>query len=201
MVSLVNASFSFVAGYQCRQWESTDISFVLALGDNYESSVAFLMIASQYVFSAIALNFGFTYRKHWLKNYPAVLLVTGFMFIHYWITLVPGHLSCWLRINCLNEDNQSISIYNMGPVAIQNAFNSTLMPVEFRRFLAILMTVNLLAVVFWEYVIVGQKYGKRIWLGTVGSCCEEKELCNAEKLSLIGTAETTKSHELKCDAP
>ncbi|CAB9522845.1 Probable cation-transporting ATPase 13A4 [Seminavis robusta] len=153
--------------YQCRQWESTDISLILALGDNYESNVTFLMICSQYVWSAAAMNFGFTYRKHWIKNYFVVILVVFFSFVHYWITLVPGVMSCALRINCHNDDNITPSVYNQGPVAIQNPYNHTVMPVEFRRFLAVLMTINLLAVLGWEFFIVGHGHGKRAWF----FCC------------------------------
>lgn len=131
------------------------------------------MIASQYVFSAAAFNFGFSYRKHWLRNYPLVILVIGFMFFHYWVTLVPGPVSCWLRINCVNEDNISSSVYNNGPVALQNDYNSTLMPVEFRRFLAVLMTVNFLAVTGWEFFIVGHGWGKKLWLGALKMCAGE----------------------------
>ena len=150
-----------------------DISFVLALGDNFESSVTFLMIASQYVHSAAAYNFGFTYRKHWMRNYLLVFLVVCFTFIHFWVTLVPGALSCWLRINCVNEDNIFPSVYNMGPVAIQNPYNHTLMPAAFRRFLAVLMTCNGLAVLVWEFFIVGQGYGKRAWLWLTSFCCKD----------------------------
>lgn len=155
------------------------------------------MIASQYVFSAAAYNFGFSYRKHWVRNYPLVVLVAGFMFIHYWITLVPGPMSCWLRINCVNEDNHASSVYNMGPVAIQNDYNSTLMPVEFRIFLAVLMTINFLAVVGWEFFIVGHGYGKKLWLGAVALCFGEENKGTNE--SPVVFAGATKSQELKHD--
>ena len=187
------------AGYQCRQWESTDISFILALGDNYESSVTFLMIASQYVFSAAAFNFGFTYRKHWLRNYPLVILVVGFMFFHYWITLVPGVVSCWLRINCVNEDNIAVSLYNEGPVALQNDYNSTLMPEEFRIFLAVLMTVNFLAVTGWEFFVVGNGYGKKLWLGLIKMCFGEGTEENDESSPLVLEKNKTASEEFKIE--
>jgi hypothetical protein len=153
------------------------------------------MIASQYVFSAAAFNFGFTYRKHWLRNYPLVILVIGFLFIHYWVTLVPGRMSCWLRINCLNEDNKAASVYNMGPVAIQNDYNSTLMPKEFRVFLAVLMTVNFLAVVGWEFYIAGHGYGRKLWLGIVGLCCGKGRKIVKDETT-IGTPNKTKFQEV-----
>jgi hypothetical protein len=140
---------------------------VLALGDNFESNVTFLMVASQYVHSAAANNFGFAYRKHWMRNYLLVFLVVCFTFIHYWVLLVPGTLSCLLRINCVNEDNIIPSVYNLGPVALQNPYNNTLMPPEFRRFLAILITFNGLAVLGWEFFVVGHGYGKMAWLWLV----------------------------------
>lgn len=154
------------------------------------------MIASQYVFTAAAFNFGFTYRQHWIKNYLLVVLVVGFMFIHYWITLVPGPLSCWLRINCSNEYNLSKSVYVMGRVAIQNPYNTTLMPLNFRIFLAVLMTVNLLAVLGWEYFIVGQGYGKRLWLWLVGMCWQEPERDDEKPILRSGE---TRSQDSKYD--
>lgn len=158
------------------------------------------MISSQYVYSAAAYNFGFTYRKHWFRNYLLVTLVIGFMFIHYWITLVPGKMSCWLRINCVNEDNQASSVYAGDAVPIQNPFNMTLMPVEFRRFLAILMTGNLLAVLGWEYFIVGHGFGKKMWIGLVTMIFGKEDEPEKEPL-VVFTGDTAKSQDFKQDDP
>lgn len=193
--SCIFTLFSLI-GYQCRKWQSTDISFILALGDNYESNVTFLMIASQYVYSAAAYNFGFSYRKPWFRNYLLVVLVFGFMFIHYWVTLVPGRMSCWLRINCVNEDNKSASVYSGGTVPIQNPYNTTLLPREFRIFLALLMTANLLAVLGWEFFIVGHGYGKKIWFGLLGLFCKYDEVPTETPVLHNGDS---KSLGLKCD--
>lgn len=160
------------------------------MGDNYESSATFLMIASQYVYSAAAFNFGFSYRKPWYRNYLLVVLVLGFMFIHYWVTLVPGKLSCWLRINCVNEDNNSVSLYNGGPVPIQNPLNTTLMPKEFRIFLAVLMTANLLSVLGWEYFIVGHGYGKKMWRRFTGLFYKEDDAPVETPVLLNGESKT-----------
>lgn len=132
------------------------------------------MTSHQYVISAIAFNFGFTYRKHWCKNYLLVFLILIFTFIHYYITLVPGRLSCFFRMNCSNDDNKAHSVYAMGPVPIQNPYNSTLMPEDFRNFLALLITANLFAVLGWEYYVVGQGYGKKIWRAMFGGDFNEE---------------------------
>ena len=138
-----------------------------------------------------------------------VVLVLGFIFIHYWITLVPGEMSCWLRINCVNEDNKAASVYSGGPVPIQNPHNSTLMPKEFRIFLGVLMTANLLAVLGWEFFIVGHGYGKKIWLGLVRlffkgdeSPAETPVLQNGvSKLAALKYDEINKSQEMTFEDP
>lgn len=155
--------------------------------------MTFLMTSHQYVISAMAYSFGFTYRKHWAKNYLFVGLAIGFTIIHYYIVLVPSHLSCFFRINCDNEDNVAYSFYAEGSVPIQNPYNTTLMPEDFRRFLAILITVNLFAALGWEYYIVGKGYGKKLWNALFGGPVSGESSSSLEKQH--GTFDTKESHE------
>jgi predicted P-type ATPase len=89
--------------FQCRKWNSNDVSNVLAIGDNYESTVIFLIGGYQYIASAMVLNFGYTFRQSWWRNYVFVLLSltwTSFFFV---MTIYPSSFSCVWRVNCENE--------------------------------------------------------------------------------------------------
>jgi magnesium-transporting ATPase (P-type) len=89
--------------FSCRKWNSNDVSNVLTIGDNYEASVLFIIGGYQYIASAFALNFGYTYRQSWWKNYifvGFVLVWTLFVFI---MTIHPSRFSCIWRVNCSNE--------------------------------------------------------------------------------------------------
>ncbi|KAL7471342.1 hypothetical protein ACHAXS_011637 [Conticribra weissflogii] len=48
--------------FQCRKWDSEDVSDVTTIGDNYETSVIFIVTGYQYISSAAAYNFGYTFR-------------------------------------------------------------------------------------------------------------------------------------------
>ena len=110
-VLFLNLSFTVLAlsalfhqdWYQCRKWDSNDVSNVLVIGDNYESSVIFLVTGYQYISSAMTFNFGYNFRAGWFKNRLFVALVCVFTCIHFYITLVPSKLSCVFRVNCSNE--------------------------------------------------------------------------------------------------
>jgi cation-transporting ATPase 13A3/4/5 len=117
--------------FQCRQWANADLSNALVIGDNYEAEVIFLVGGFQYITTAMAFNFGYEFRLGWFRNYVFVILSTAFAFIHLYITLVPGELSCVFRVNCENEN--VVKGVTLEPVPIQNDFNTTLMPEEFRR--------------------------------------------------------------------
>ena len=79
---------------------------------------------------------------------------------------------------------------------IQNPYNSTLMPKDFRIFLAVLMTANLLVVLGWEFVIVGHGYGKKIWLGLLGIFFKNDEVPTETPVLHNGDSKTV---GLKCD--
>jgi magnesium-transporting ATPase (P-type) len=89
--------------FQCRKWNSDDVSNVRTIGDNYEASVLFVVGGYQYIASAIALNFGYTFRASWWRNYVFVLLAILWTVIIFLMTTYPSSFSCLWRVNCDNE--------------------------------------------------------------------------------------------------
>lgn len=110
-VLALNVSFTAIAmaalyhqdWYQCRKYAGTDVSNVLIIGDNYESTVLFVVVGYQFISSAMTFNFGYNFREGWFKNHFFVALCCLFTILHFYVTLVPGKLSCMFRVNCLNE--------------------------------------------------------------------------------------------------
>lgn len=144
--------------YMCRRWKSQDVSQIDQIGDNYESEVIWLVSGYQYISSAMAFNYGFEFRQGWFRNYVFVGLVVVFTATHVVAILVPSRLSCIFRVNC---DNSNVG----GGDPIQNVFNTTLMPVEFRWKLLVYIIVNTAAVQAYEYFVVngfGKKYARKI---------------------------------------
>jgi len=137
--------------YQCRKWDNTDVSNLLVIGDNYETQVLWLVTGYQIVNTATVFNFGYEFRQAWIYNWVLVLLIVGYTTMHFYITLVPGELSCFFRINCLNE-NVFDGIF--GALPIQNDFNTTIMPEAFRRTICYIMAANSIVVILWEYIVV-----------------------------------------------
>jgi cation-transporting ATPase 13A3/4/5 len=148
--------------YQCRKWDSTDVSDVNVIGDNYEAQTLFLVTGYQYISSAMAFNFGYTFRAAWIKNYVFVVLALGWTFMQFYITLVPGELSCLFRVNCSNEN--VVRGVTEGPMPIKNHFNTTIMPTSFRWTLIAIMVSNTIAIMGYEYFIVNG-IGKKIVKG------------------------------------
>ena len=139
--------------FQCRKWGSTDVSNVLVIGDNYESETIFLVTGYMYINSAIVFNFGYEWRQAWIRNFIFVWLVFGYTFIHFWITLVPGKMSCFFRVNCENEDAvRGVTTFEVRP--IQNPWNTTVMPQDYRNKLIAIMVCDTVAVVAWDYFVV-----------------------------------------------
>jgi magnesium-transporting ATPase (P-type) len=159
--------------FQCRKWDSNDVSNLLTIGDNYESSVLFLVGVYQYISSAMALNYGYTFREGWWKNRLFVflaLLWSAFVFV---MTIYPSRFSCIWRVNCDNEVSWCTRsplgfrmmfvahlchtflqhavrwVTSKYPVAINNPFNTTVMPVEFRWKLVAIMSANLVTILAW----------------------------------------------------
>jgi hypothetical protein len=150
--------------FQCRKWGSTDVSNVLTIGDNYESSVIFIVSGYQYIASAAAFNFGYSFRQNWFRNYVFVFLFLLFTSMHFGMTLSAGNFSCIWTVNCDN-DHVVRSITSSVPRPINNAFSTTVMPVEFRKLLVGLMVTNLIIICAWNYFIVngvcmGRVFGK-----------------------------------------
>lgn len=136
-------------------WGSTDISNVLTISDNYETSTIFIITGFQYIISACVYNFGFSNRAIWIKNYAFVILATGFIIVHFYVTLVPGYLSCLFRVNCDNE-HVLRDLTTVEPMPITNPFHTTIMPKSFRVTLLIIMIVNAVSITVWEYLIVNK---------------------------------------------
>lgn len=137
--------------FQCRKWDSTDVSNVLVIGDNYESEVLFLVTGYQYISSAMTYNFGYEFRQAWIFNYLFVFFVAVYTFIQFYITMVPSKLSCFFRVNCENKD----VVHGIGDLLpIQNAFNTTVMPYDFRVKILVIMITNTIAIMAFEYFVV-----------------------------------------------
>jgi len=159
--------------FQCRKWDSEDVSNVLTIGDNYETSVLFIVGGYQYIASAIALNFGYTWRSAWYKNYLFIALATLFTAMQFIMTLYPSSFSCIWRVNCDNEVSNHcdqmggcvcfthlIQIFDVFQDAVRwvttkaahpmnNPFNTTVMPVEFRWIMVFIMLANLITLCTW----------------------------------------------------
>jgi cation-transporting ATPase 13A3/4/5 len=148
--------------YQCRKWGSTDVSNVVVIADNYEAETIFLVTGYQYISSAMTFNFGYTHRAAWITNYVFVSLALGFTIIHVYITLVPGKLSCLFRVNCINEDVVRL-VTSLDVLPIQNPLNTTVMPVNIRWILVVIMVLNTICIMGYDYFFVNgifKKLGK-----------------------------------------
>jgi hypothetical protein len=148
--------------YACRKWAANDVSNASVIGDNYESSVVFLISGYQYVSTAMALNFGYEFRQGWWRNYTFVAAVIVFTCLHFYAAVVPGNISCIWRLNCDNDHVvRGVTTKHM---SIQNPFNTTVMPPNFRWTLSLLMVFNTAAATSYEYFVVNglrRKLGRK----------------------------------------
>eukprot|EP00804_Cyclotella_cryptica_P002461 CCRYP_019179-RA/>CCRYP_019179-RA protein AED:0.07 eAED:0.07 QI:2354/1/1/1/0.93/0.75/16/397/909 len=145
--------------FQCRMWGSNDVSNVTVLGDNYETSVIFLVTGYQYISSAAAFNFGYTYRAGWFKNYVFVFFFSVWTAFQFTATMSANKFSCIWRANCDN-DNAVRFVTSTEPEALYNDFNTTVMPTSFRGTLLGLMIANLILNCAWEYLVVNRMLPK-----------------------------------------
>ena len=129
------------------------MSNVNVIGDNYEAETLFLVTGYQYISSAMAYNFGYEFRQAWWRNYPFVAFAICYTSLHFYATLTVSQLSCVWRVNCINE-NVVRSVSPFTKVPIKNAFNTTVMPVAFRRGLVGIMSINAVVIAAWDYVVV-----------------------------------------------
>lgn len=166
-ILVINFSFMIIAiallfaqdWFQCRSIDSLDLADVDSLYDNYEVSVIFIVSGYQYVSSAMAYNFGFFHRESWWRNYLFVICAAGFSIVHFHATLVPSKLSCFFRINCLEENIVPDPLGYVYPIS--HDYNNTLMPERFRWILFIIMIINTFMILIWEYFIVNGLAKKR----------------------------------------
>jgi len=148
--------------FQCRKWDSTDVSNTNTIGDNYETSVIFIITGYQYISSAAAFNFGYSFRQNWFKNYVFVFLFVFFTALQFSMVLTSGKFSCIWRVNCTNE-NIVHGIVTWDPkLPITNNFSTTVMPISFRWLLFVLIVVNTIAICVWNFYIVNRVHKKRI---------------------------------------
>ncbi len=145
--------------FQCRKWGSNDVSQVNNMGDNYESSVIFIVSGYQIVASAAPFNFGYSFRQNWFRNYIFVFLFFLFTAMQFGMTLSASNFSCIWRVNCDN-DHSVPTIISPSPPPISNIYSTTEMPVEFRVFLVVLMVANLIIICVWNYFIVNRVHMK-----------------------------------------
>ena len=89
--------------FSCRKWNSDDVSNVLIIGDNYESSLLFVVGGFQMIATAMVLNYGYTFRQGWWRNYIFVAFSVTWMLFFFLMTLYPSKFSCIFRVNCINE--------------------------------------------------------------------------------------------------
>jgi cation-transporting ATPase 13A3/4/5 len=139
--------------FQCRKWDTISIADVTAIGDNYESSVVFLVSGYQYITSAIAFNFGFQHRASWWKNWRFQFFVIAWTVIHFTVILYPSTLSCFFRVNCENKNVlRGATVEDRTP--IQNPWGHTLMPLHFREIILVIVIMNGVAISIWEYFVI-----------------------------------------------
>lgn len=139
--------------FQCRKWRNSDVSNLAVIGDNYESTTLFLVSGYQYISTAMSYNFGYEFRQSWVKNVRFWLLAAFFSFMIFWAIMVPGKLSCFWRVNCENED----VLYSaaMGQtLPIQNPWNTTVMPEDYRITLLLIILLNTASNIGWDYFVV-----------------------------------------------
>ncbi|KAL3775476.1 hypothetical protein ACHAW5_005527 [Stephanodiscus triporus] len=146
--------------YQCRKWDSTDVSNVTNIVDNYESSVIFIVSGYQYISSAAAFNFGYSFRENWFRNYVFAFLFILFTSMQFGMTLSAGNFSCIWRVNCDN-DHAVRSVTSSKPEPINNVYSTTVMPAEFRWLLVGLMVANLILNCAWDYYVVNKAICRR----------------------------------------
>lgn len=94
--------------FQCRMWDQAASFSGEILGDNFETSVLFIVGGFQLIITAIALNFGYTWRAAWYTNYWFVFFSSLFVILQIVMTLYPSKFSCIWRVNCSNEVRKCI---------------------------------------------------------------------------------------------
>jgi hypothetical protein len=182
MINLAFLAMAFVGlwqqdWFQCRKWGQSAVGNFQAIGDSYESSVLFLMNIFQTIATGMSMNFGYSFRQYWIKNYVFVCLSSFWMICVFVITPYPSNFSCVFRVNCSNEvsictlyqvsashgerashpgfpfsaQSQNIvrNLTSGTPRPISNAFNTTVMPLSFRWMLVGIMISYLVAVFSW----------------------------------------------------
>lgn len=124
-----------------------------ALGDNYECAVIFLVSGSQYIHSTLQYGIGGEFRRNLCRNWLLVLCVIVAYAMFVIVIYYPSKMSCIFRVNCLDEYMiRGITQPLVAPVG--NWEHSTIIPEVFQTKLIIIMVINGVIVVAWEYFFV-----------------------------------------------
>jgi cation-transporting ATPase 13A3/4/5 len=147
------------------------------LADNYEATVTGLIGTFQIMHAAAVFSIGSTYRFGSWRNWQFVgiySLVIGFLSF---LTLSdPNAVGCVFRINCgtsraierlnsLEGTNYATSIWGI-PTEYHSFSGHNVMPFGFRVKLLILVMVNLLVLVLFQWggvLTFGRRIAKRMW--------------------------------------
>ena len=158
--------------YKCRAFDDTniDLSRWWELADNYEASVTSIVMIFQIFHAAGALNIGWKYRQGFVKNWRFLAVYGVLNFLVAFITLAdPNALGCLFRINCGTPDALRSLGYNIefeAPSTYYSAFGHNVMPQYFRVMILVLMTLNLVAVLAWEGIVIQgavRKWATKKW--------------------------------------
>lgn len=79
--------------------------------------------------------------------------VIVFVLLQYWATLVPGTISCFLRISCSSKNVVYLVVADKC-IPIQNWFNTTLRTFEFLVILVVMIILNAMLNIAFDYYVV-----------------------------------------------
>jgi hypothetical protein len=87
-----------------------------------KASTIFTVTGYQYILSAAAFNFGYSYRKGWFNNYILVFFFCLWTAFQFSATLTASSWSCIWRLNCDND--HVVSSVTSGIQPINNPWNT-----------------------------------------------------------------------------
>ncbi|KAJ2995705.1 hypothetical protein HDV02_000543 [Globomyces sp. JEL0801] len=156
MVALLyNQSF-----YRCHEFDGSqaDLRKWWELADNYEGAILGVLTMFQILHSSCVFNLGNKYRQGFWKNRIFILAyATGCALLSGLVLSDPNALTCLFHINCGTEE----SLINLGyvvnfitPSEYFNNIGHNVIPVQFRWVILVFAFFNLLALLFWEKVVI-----------------------------------------------
>ncbi|KAL7750349.1 hypothetical protein RI367_004122 [Sorochytrium milnesiophthora] len=146
--------------FRCHEFDSNaiDTSKWWLLGDNYESALISAIIVPQFINNGAVFNFGYYFRRAWIRNYVYVALYVAFLCVIYTLVLSdPTPFTCWFRMSCGSPD-VLVSMGYPRPTWNIPAYNSlngnNVLPHDFRIKLFIVSLVNIALAMFVERVVI-----------------------------------------------